>query len=146
MDSMMKYISRIHHCSNMWRGDKLSDRGLNGAQHVYIFQICKNPGISQEKLAQRIMVNKSNVARQLSKLESSGMIERQVSMQDKRNYEVYPTEKAKEALPEVKALMNQWNELLLEDLNEEEKAFLLGILPKLARKAKELCDNGGNER
>ncbi len=138
MEGLMKYISRIHRCANLWRVDKLSEEGLSGIQHVYIFQICRDPGISQEKLAQRISVNKSNVARQLSALENAGMIRRQISAQDKRMMEVYPTEKAQALYPQVVELMTRWNALLVEELSEEEQALLEQVLPKMAKKAKQL--------
>ena len=138
MEGMMKFISRIHRCANLWRVDKLSEEGLTGIQHIYIFHICKEPGISQETLARRISVNKSNVARQLSALENAGMITRQTSAQDKRMMEVYPTAKAQALFPKVKALMTMWNELLVEDLSEEERALLLKVLPKMAEKARAL--------
>ncbi len=73
MDSLMKYISRIHRCSGRFRGDKIE--GLNGRQHTYIFHVCKRPGISQDQLARHICVNKSNITRQLgrwSRRDSSG--------------------------------------------------------------------------
>ena len=70
MDSLMKYISRIHRCSGRFRGDKIE--GLNGRQHTYIFHVCKRPGISQDQLARHICVNKSNITRQLGALEPAG--------------------------------------------------------------------------
>ena len=140
MDALMKYIGRIYRSSGLWRVDKLSEEGLSGIQHFYIFQIVRRPGISQEKLAEHIMVNKSNVARQLSAMEAAGLVVRKGSSEDKRVLEVYPTEKALEIYPKVVALMKQWNELITEDLTEEEKKVLESVLPKMAKRAKELCE------
>lgn len=145
MDAFMKYISRIHRCSNLWRVEQLKDEELTGIQHIYIFHICKNPGISQEKLTQRISVNKSNVARQLSSLQNNGFIIRKTSEQDKRVYEVYPTDKALRLYPVVVDLMEKWNGLLLNELDETERKLLLQVLPKIAKKAKELSREGGIE-
>lgn len=144
MDSVMKYVSKIHRCFRRWQSDKMSTQGLNGVQQNYLFHICKRPGISQEKLADLVSVNKSNVARQLSALESADWIVRKVSENDKRVYEVYPTKKAEEALPEIHGLMHEWNQLILEELSEEEKMTLLAILPKISRKAKELAESEGD--
>lgn len=141
MDAVMKYISRIHRCFRQWQSDKMEEVGLNGIAQNYLFHICRKPGISQEKLCEHIMVNKSNVARKLSSLENEGWILREISENDKRSYQIIPTDKAKEVYPQITAHMKEWNELILEDLSEEEKELLLKILPKIAKKAKQLAES-----
>ena len=141
MDSIMKYISRIHRCFRQWQSDKMQNNGINGVQQNYLFHIAMKPGISQEQLSDHIMVNKSNVARQLSTLENEGWITRKTSATDKRVYEVYPTEKTNQLMPEIVNLMKQWNELILEDLNEEEKETLLALMPKITKKARQLAES-----
>ena len=141
MDSIMKYISRIHRCFRQWQSDKMNDQGINGVQQNYLFHIAHQPGISQEQLSDHIMVNKSNVARQLSTLENEGWITRQTSAQDKRVYEVYPTDKTKEMMPEIMNLMKQWNTLITEDLTDEEKELLFKLMPKITKKARQLAES-----
>ena len=141
MDSVMKYISRVHRCFRQWQSDKMQNNGINGVQQNYLFHIAMKPGISQEQLSDHIMVNKSNVARQLSTLENEGWITRKTSATDKRVYEVYPTEKTNQLMPESVNLMKQWNELILEDLNEEEKETLLALMPKITKKARQLAES-----
>lgn len=133
MDSLMKYISRIHRCSGRYRGEKIE--GLNGRQHTYIFHVCKRPGISQDQLARHICVNKSNITRQLSALEQSGFVRREPDPDDRRVLRVYPTDKAERALPRVCELMEEWNRLLLEDLKEDERTVLLSLLDRVTQKA-----------
>ena len=141
MDAVMKYISRIHRCFRQWQSDKMEEAGLNGIAQNYLFHICRKPGISQEKLCEHIMFNKSNVARKLSSLENEGWILRETSENDKRSYQIIPTDKAKEVYPQITAHMKEWNELILEDLSEEEKELLLKILPKITKKAKQLAES-----
>lgn len=141
MDAVMKYISRIHRCFRQWQSDKMEDAGLNGIAQNYLFHICRKPGISQEKLCEHIMVNKSNVARKLSSLENEGWILRETSENDKRSYQIHPTDKAKEVYPQITSHMKEWNELILEDLSEDEKDILLKLLPKIAKKAKQLAES-----
>ncbi len=133
MDSLMKYISRIHRCSGRFRHDKIE--GLNGQQHIYIFHVCKCPGISQEQLAGRICVNKSNITRQLGLLEQEGFVRRESDPEDRRVLRVYPTNKAEAVLPRVYELMEDWDRLLLEELNQEEQICLLSLLKRITKKA-----------
>ena len=69
-------------------------------------------------------------------LEEKGYIERRVDENDKRNMLVFPTEKAKEILPKIKLVFREWREYLTEELTEEEKRNMEGILTKLADRAK----------
>jgi MarR family transcriptional regulator for hemolysin len=135
MDSLMKYIGRIHRCANTFRTNQLKDTGLSGGQHIYIFHICRHPGISQEELADLIYVNKSNVTRQLGSLEQQGFVRREPSLQDRRLQLVFPTDKAAEVYPRVRALMKRWNELITEDLTQEEQQMVISLMQKISEKA-----------
>ena len=135
MDSLMRSINRTHRCSKRYYNEKLNADGITGNQQIYIFQICRHPGISQEQLSQRIAVNKSNVTRQLCALEQNGFIRRQPSSEDKRVLQVFPTEKAEALYPKVLDIMHLWNSLLLEDFSEDEKSLLLSMMQRVQEKA-----------
>ena len=148
MDPLMKYISRIHRCAKRYRGARLCGEGLSAAQHVYILQVCKFPGITQDALAGHICVNKSNVTRQLGTLEQSGYVERRPDPADRRVLHVYPTAKAQEIFPQVRALMQEWNRLLLEGLSSAQRAQLTALLEHLTQRAIALTEQevGGPEK
>ena len=135
MDALMKSISRTHRCADAYRAAALPDQNLKSCQHIYIFHICRNPGISQEQLARRICVNKSSVTRQLASLVKKGFVERRSDPDDGRVLRAYPTEAAKKIYPEVLACMTRLNSLLLEDFTEEERTQLLSMLGRIAEKA-----------
>ncbi|MFA6948335.1 MAG: MarR family winged helix-turn-helix transcriptional regulator, partial [Eubacteriales bacterium] len=121
MLSFMKYISVTSRCAMQYRNDMLADTSLSGFQYIYIIEICRTPGISQEGLARAIHINKSNVTRQLDKLENNGYVERSFCPCDRRISEVYPTDKAYDVLPRVRECLHRWNAYLTEDFTEEEK-------------------------
>ena len=140
MDSLMRSINRTHRCSKRYYNEKLNTDGITGNQQIYIFQICRHPGISQEQLAQRITVNKSNVTRQLSALEQNGFIIRRPSQEDKRVLQVFPTEKGEALYPKVLEIMQQWNRLLLEEFNEKDQELLLSMMQRVQAKALQLAE------
>lgn len=107
---------------------KTSD--LKGYHAKYLLSICANPGVSQDALARILFVNKSNVARQLSVLESGGYVERRQG-EDKRVSLVYPTDKAVETVLVIKDVYAKWREIITQDFTEEEKAALLALTDKL---------------
>ena len=98
-------------------------------------EICANPGISQDQLAQRICINKSNVARQAAILEEDGFIIRKPSLSDKRVMELYPTEKTLELLPQITAITSGWEQCLTKDMTEEEILTVTRILERMKCKA-----------
>ena len=131
----MRYINVISRCGAVWRGDKLKSTDIGASHTSYIMTVCRHPGISQDKLAKRIYINKSNVTRNLAYLESCGYVERRQKDTDKRVTEVYPTEKAMEILPTVQNMLREWNNYLTEDFSEEEMEMFMSMLSRLARKA-----------
>ena len=99
MDSFMRCVSRTARCAALYRGEQLESIGLNGGQHTYILNICRNPGVSQEQLSRLLYINKSNVARQLANLEQNGFVTRIPDTVDRRVLRVFPTQKALDACP-----------------------------------------------
>lgn len=137
MPSLMRYINVISRCGAVWRRDKLKDTDIGAAHTSYILTVCRHPGISQDKIAKRTYINKSNVTRNLAYLESCGYVERRQSATDKRVVEVYPTEKAFEILPAVQSAVREWNRYLTEDLSDEEMEMFMSMLSRLAGRAAE---------
>lgn len=135
MKPLMKYIGRTERCAVLYRDEMLSSYGLNGHQHTYIINICLNPGISQDQLSKKIFVNKSNVARQLSLLEGNGLVTRKTSELNRRQMEVYPTEKCLALYPIVLDILGDWNNYLLEEFTAEEKQTLLHMMEKIMSRA-----------
>lgn len=119
----------------MYRAEKLRGTDLGAAHHPYLFTVCRQPGISQEALARCIYVNKSNVTRNLAALEKNGYITRRPSDTDKRVMLVFPTQKAQDALPTLRAIMHDWNDLVAADLTPEEQEQLRSMLARIARRA-----------
>lgn len=135
MPSLMRYINIISRCNMLWRGEKLRDTGLKPGQAPYILHICRCPGLSQEQIARRIYIDKSNVTRHLGALEREGFVERRQSETDRRVTLVYPTEKAMEIYPYVRQVTREWNEYLTDGWSEEEIEQLKALLARVSDRA-----------
>ncbi len=141
MASFMKQISIISRCAIQYRGERLAGLGLNGCHIEYILNICRSPGISQDRLAQVIHVNGSSVTRQLALLEENGFVERRRSLTDRRMVEVYPTQKASDSLPAVREALQDWSEYLTAGFTAEEKACLTRLLERVCEKAERFTED-----
>jgi len=142
----MRRINVISRCAALYRTERYRDSELCQNHNTYILCICHNPGLTQEQLASRIYINKSNVARQLAYLEQHGFIERRQFDKDKRVLLVYPTKKAEESLQFVTDVNREWNEYITEGFTDEELDQFTQMLDRVERKAKQYFDKNDTNR
>lgn len=145
MASVMRKMNIISRCEAIYRTQKTEGR-LQGVYHSYILTICRNPGLSQERIAKHMCINKSSVTRHLAYLEKNGYVERHPSEKDKREMLVYPTEKMINTHPEVRAITREWNALLAEGVTEEELEIFHKILDKMLDKSIEIVYSEDNAK
>ena len=141
MPDLMHHVTDIARCAALYRQEQLASLGLKSCHASYLDTICSYPGITQDQLARRIFINKSNVARQLVILEEDGFVERRPSPGDKRAIQVFPTEKAKEVLPEIVRIFRVWESFVAQDLSEEERKVLVAMLEKINARSADWMDN-----
>ena len=135
MSQIIRDITEISRCGVQYRSDKLAPLGLKSCHASYLTEICENPGISQDKLARRICINKSNVARQVAVLEEEGFITRTPSEADKRVMELYPTEKTLELMPQINSTLMCWEDCITHDFTDEEQELITKMMMKMKARA-----------
>ena len=140
MPSLSRNINVISRCASAYRAEKLEGSEISAALYFYIIAICKNPGISQDKLAKKLYINKSSVARALQTLENDGFIRRAQSETDRRMTLVYPTQKAEDIFPLICEVSLEWNRYLFEALDESEKEIFSELIEKIAKRATDYVD------
>ena len=141
MSELTHNITDIARCAAQYRTEELAPLGLKACHGSYLSVICACPGITQDQLARRIFINKSNVARQLAILEEEGFVARRTCNEDKRAMRVYPTDKALEVLPKINTILVRWEECLTQDLSEKEKILLTQMLCKMKLHAADWMEN-----
>ena len=135
MSKITRDITALTRCGSYFRGEKLASVGLKAGHTPYLTRIAAHPGISQDKLAQMLFLNKSSVARQVAALEEGGFVVRKPSDSDKRVMELYLTEKGESIMPQIRQVLQQWEHVLTDDLTEEEVETISRILAKMKEKA-----------
>ena len=135
MSDLIRNITEITRCGVQYRTETLAPLDLKACHASYLRQICADPGISQDTLASRICINKSNVARQAAALEEGGFIRRTPSTEDKRVMCLFPTDKTLALLPQLNAILDAWEDRLTGDIAPEELAIAAHVLELMKRKA-----------
>ena len=141
MSQIIRDITEIVRCTTQYRGEALAPLGLKSCHASYLTEIYATPGISQDQLASRICINKSNVARQAAILEEDGFITRTPSATDKRIMQLFPTQKTLDLLPQISRLLDGLECCLTADMTEEEKDLLENLLKHMLSKASDWMDN-----
>jgi DNA-binding MarR family transcriptional regulator len=135
MGQINRILRDVQRCGRRYREEKLAPLGLSGRHGIYFKEIGDTPGISQEQLAQRLQLNKSNVARQVAAMEEEGYIQRIPCEADKRVLRLHLTQKAKALLPAVEAVTAAWEQQLVEGLTDAEQQILDILLQRLRESA-----------
>lgn len=135
MPNFTHSLNIVGRCTQMQRGQALKALGICGGQVPYLLRLCRMPGLSQEELAKGLYVNKSTAARVIANLEKAGYVERCPSPEDRRCHQLFPTQKALDALPELREVVRGWNDYLLDEFTEEEKEALVAMLARVSERA-----------
>ena len=141
MSDIIRDITEITRAGTQYRSDSFAPMGLKACHASNLQEICAEPGISQDRLASRICINKSNVARQAAVLEEGGFITRVSCQNDKRVMRLYPTEKALALLPQIQKIMDDWENCLTQGLSEDEKEILVTLLERMKLRASAWMDS-----
>lgn len=134
MPTLMRMINAIYRCSILYRDDRMRGSELKPIQSSYLLTVCLSPGLTQEALARRLFIDKSQVTRQLADLERKGYVTRTPG-EDRRQSLVYPTDRARAALPAVRRINADWRNYLFADLSPEEKELFRSYLARVYRRA-----------
>lgn len=141
MSQIIRDVMEIARCAVQYRAESLAPLGLKSCHSSYLIEICAEPGISQDKLAQRICINKSNVARQAAVLEEGGFIIRIPSAEDKRVLGLYPTEKTLALIDRIAAVNAALEDCVTGSLTPEEKQTLSNLQGKMKIRASDWMEN-----
>ena len=126
-------------CTDMYRDERFRELGLNSRQSVLLLQVCRNPGVTQDALSKAILIDKSNITRQMGVLEEAGLVQRCPDEGDRRQVRVFPTDRALALLPEIRAGFRAWRAYLEEGISDEELAVFADVMDRIARRAAAWC-------
>lgn len=106
-DSPFKSISILYRKSHIWLNNGRVQYSLTAAQAVVILIVCDFKVLTQDEITKRLGLDKSVIAKTVTKLEERGFLVRETNAKDKRTYNITPTEKAWEVYPFVKEQIDE---------------------------------------
>lgn len=124
-------IKRVHNRLSREEYALLSNYGLTPAQFEVLSYLASEPGLSQQMLADRLLVTKGNVCGLVDRLENAGLVERQRHPDDRRSYQLYLTEPGNEAFQKALPCVEEKIAELLHTLADPEQEMLSDLLARL---------------
>ena len=128
MDSPFKSISILYRKSHIWLNNGCTQYDLTAAQSVVILIVCDFEMLTQDEITKRLGLDKSVIAKTVTKLEETGFIVRTTNAKDKRTYDIRPTEKAWKVYPFVKEEIDVCFQRMTQQMTDAERAEFQRLL------------------
>ena len=128
MDNPFKSISILYRKSHIWLNDGCAQYALTAAQAIVILIVCDFEVLTQDDITKRLSLDKSVIAKTVTKLEEIGYMVRTTNTKDKRTYDIRPTEKAWEVYPFVKEQMDVCFQHMTQQMTDTERAEFKRLL------------------
>ena len=108
----------------------LSEVGLSVAKYEVLHAIYRDEGLSQQRLARRLLVAKSNVTVLSQRLEADGLIRRERDPQDGRGHCLFLTDTGREVVAQAVRRHADVVELMAEGLTSQQAEILDEIMSR----------------
>jgi DNA-binding MarR family transcriptional regulator len=126
---MVRVFSKIERCSS----EQLRCKGISMAQFDVLAHVGSSEGMTQQQLADSLLVTKGNVCQLLDRMESGGLIERR---QEGRANRLYLTDEGRRIFEDLVPLHEDHIARHFSALAASEQSDLLDLLRKLDRSQK----------
>lgn len=128
-----RYVSQMYRKGNAYIGKQLSDIGVGSGQFMFLLELYRKDGRSQEELSEILSIDKGTTARAIKKLEDDGFLYRERDENDKRAYKIYLTDKGNDAKQPILDALKSWEDIITSRLSSEERIILDLLLNKISR-------------
>ena len=115
-----RWISPLYRYRKAFMTKKLEDYGAAGGLFMILLTISCNDGINQEQISDYLIIDKATTAKAVKRLECEQYVRRETDADDKRINRVYATEKAAEAVSEIKKGLAEWDAVIREGIPEQD--------------------------
>lgn len=105
--------------------------GIGAGQYAFLFSLYLEDGQSQQQLSDKLLLDKAATGRAINKLVRLGYVNRIPDLKDKRSVQIFLTEKGQSIRPQLEAIVEELQAILLSGMNNEEQQFLNRLMKKM---------------
>ncbi len=121
MDTPFKSISILYRKSHIWLNNGCAGYDLTAAQAVVILIVCDFSVLTQDEITKRLSLDKSVIAKTVTKLVKTGFLVRTTNAKDKRTFDICPTQKALDVYPFIKKEIENCFQRMTQQMTETER-------------------------
>lgn len=121
MDTPFKSISILYRKSHIWLNNGCAGYDLTAAQAVVILIVCDFSVLTQDDITKRLSLDKSVIAKTVTKLVKTGFLVRTTNAKDKRTFDIRPTQKALDVYPFIKKEIEHCFQRMTQQMTETER-------------------------
>lgn len=127
------HMLRIQHKVHRRETAHLAEYNLTLPQFDVLAQLYREEGITQQCLADRLLVTKGNVCGLMDRMVEQGLVERRADPEDRRAYMLHLTPKGKALIHQVLSAQSRLIDDQLGKLSPDKQKQLLDLLGELDR-------------
>lgn len=129
------FIRRANQISGALFGEELAGADLTSVQLIALAAIADSPGLDATRVAEMIDFDKATIGGVIERLERKRLIERAVSVADRRVKTLVVTAGGRKLLAASMRQVERVQERLLAPLDEAERDVFMGLLQRIVREA-----------
>ncbi|MFN2340986.1 MAG: MarR family winged helix-turn-helix transcriptional regulator [Halanaerobium sp.] len=127
-----KWIAKLYKDHDQYVDNLLVDYNLNHSEANLLVYLYKDgDGISQNELKYNLAVDKATISRSINSLIKKKYLKKKKSPEDGRVNLIYLTKKADAVKKEVNKIYQQWFQIFIDEIGEEEAERVLDNIKKM---------------
>ncbi|SHH33809.1 MarR family winged helix-turn-helix transcriptional regulator [Clostridium grantii] len=131
-------ISILYRNEKNYADIKLKKYNLNKVQAEVLIFLKHENGANQTKINEFFLFNKATITKIISHLEKYDYVDRVISENDKREKDIYLTDKGRNILPIIKEILNEWEDIIINNIEDEDIEKVKCILAQMVDKITKL--------
>lgn len=132
MDNSLGFIlNKTALLSKINFNSRLRAYGISPEQWSLLFRVVEKSGLTQKELSDSTYKDQANITRSIDRLIQKGLLQRVPNEQDRRSFNLFPTEEATVLVDKVIPISKAHGEHLTEGLTVKETNMLKELLKKV---------------
>lgn len=140
-----KYDHIINKYRHRFFDERFKSINVNFPEGPYLVKIYEKTTLKMNDLTNIVHFHKSHSTRAIRQLSENGYIEKTIDPNDQRGYILTITESGKVVAKQVLKVIEEWDNLVLSVVTDEEKKIIENIQNKIYEKLKSVFEDGEQE-
>jgi DNA-binding MarR family transcriptional regulator len=123
-----RLIARIHKGIYQYVAARLTNKDLDVGQFFFLRYILHHEGNTQDQIARGILLDKATVSKAVKRLADLGYVNKVANPQDRREWHIFATDKAKNISGELESIFKEVHGKLYQHLDDHQTEQLQSLL------------------